>query len=519
MKTALDWYDEALVDAAHANRNHPFSCPQCLKDVTSARGEVNAAHFRHKDASPGCPDYHPGLGNSFWSGTADTRLELRIAVDEVRWNLYLKLSDLTEKELALTSVAELRTRQVAVQHQNGDISRMNGLCLWPGSGTTTVGVDPANQVRRVYTEGNWPPSSDRWNREVQQIPNAGAVFGQDLGGDYRMCTAGRPLYLGRTAVWVSSLSAGPPGSLKPQKLNRQNGFTAWRFVVTTGAVPAARKWLARMDIAVTEARDPTVVFTPPTSYREDGAHVIHADDSPIVAPSSVADVVVAEADGVFAALRIVAPGQLARVAGGSGTIRIRTRSGDVVHIERQSPWFDGKFDVPAWSLHNGAQVCQPYSTLEVDEIAKLNVTVLQHMPLQFSALVRYSDRFCSRMFNIGADGLNAWLQDIRANALFLEISAGSFGVLRVKRTGPSTEPSLDENTHASEQVLSPDVQGEPPPAAIEYRKVSKPVRSPSQPTHRWTVWSTAYRTLRGFGQPPRRDKAAFDSDWQWKIQR
>lgn len=519
MRTALDWYNEDLVDAAEADRNHPFSCPQCLKDVTSARGEVNTAYFRHKDASPGCPDYHPGLGSSFWGGTADSRLELRIAVDEVRWNLYLKLSDLTENELALTSVAELRTRQVAILHQNGDTTRINGLCLWPGSGKTTVAVNPANQVRRVFTEGIWPPKSDRWNREVQQIPNTGAVFGQDLGGDYRMCTAGRPLYLGRTAVWVSSLSAGPPESLKPQKLKHQNGFNAWKFVVTTKAVPTARQWLARMGIAVTDARDPTVVLTPPTYYRIDGAHVINVDDSPIVAPSSVADVVVAEADGVFVALRIEEPGELARVAGGSGTIRIRTRSGDVVHIERQTPWFDGKFDVPAWSLHNGTQVCQPYSTLEVDEIGNLNLRVMQHMPLQFSALVRYPDRFSTRISHIGADGLNAWLQDVRANALFLEISAGSFGVLRVKRTGQFIEPLLDEDAHTSDEVVSADSQCESPPPLVEDRQVSMPVRSPSQPTRRRTVWSSAYRTLRGFGQLPRRDKAASDSDWQWRIQR
>lgn len=519
MKTALDWHDETLVDADHANLNHPFSCPQCLKDVTSARGAVNTAHFRHKDASPGCPDYHPGLGHSFWGATADSRIELRIAVDEVRWNLYLKLSDLTENELALTSVAELRSRQIAILYQNGEISRINGLCLWPGSGTTTVAVDPANQVRRVFTEGIWPPKSDRWNQEAQQIPNMGAVFGQDLGGDYRMCTAGRPLYLGRTAVWVSSLSAGPPESLRPQKLNHQNGFTAWKFAVTTKALPAARQWLARMGIAVTDARDPTVVLTPPTYYRNDGAHVIHVEDSPIVAPSSVADVVVAEADGVFVALRINAPGQLARVAGGSGTIRIRTRSGDVVHIERHSPWFDGKFDVPAWSLHNGTQVCQPYSTLEVDEIGRLNLTVTQHMPLQFSAIVRYPDRFSSRISHIGADALDAWLQDVRADALFLEISASSFGVLRVKRIVQFIEPLLHEDTHTSDEVVSPDLQCESPPPVVDDRQVSKPVRPPHQPTRRRTVWSSAYRTLRGFDQPPRREKAASDSDWQWRIQR
>lgn len=519
MKTALDWYDETLVDAAHANLNHPFSCPQCLKDVTSARGAVNVAHFRHKDASPGCPDYHPGLGHSFWGATADSRLELRIAVDEVCWNLYLKLSDLTEKELALTSVAELRSRQVALLHQNGDLSRINGLCLWPGSGTTTVAVDPANQVRRVFTEGIWPPKSDRWNREAQMIPTTGAVFGQDLGGDYRMCTGGRPLHLGRTAVWVSSSSAGPPESLRPQKLNHQNGFTAWRLVVTAKALPAARQWLARMGIAVTDAREPTVVLTPPTYYRNDGAHVIHAEDSPIVAPSSVADVVVAEADGVFAALRIDAPGDLVRVAGGSGTIRIRTRSGDVVHVERQSPWFNGTYDAPAWSLHNGTQVCKPYSALEVGEIGKLKINVTQHMPLQFSAFVRYLDRSSSRMSRIGADGLNAWLQGIRADALFLEISAGSFGVLRVKRAGPSTAPLLDEDTNKSEQMLSPDVQVDPPPTVIEDRRGSRPVRSPSQPAQRRTVWSSAFRTLREFGRPPRRDKAESDSDWQWRIQR
>ncbi|AMY54754.1 hypothetical protein [Rhodococcoides fascians] len=517
MKTALDWYDETLVDAAHANLNHPFSCPQCLKDVTSARGEVNAAHFRHKDASPGCPDYHPGLGSSFWGGTADSRLELHLAVDGVRWNLYLKLSDLTEKELTLTSVAELRTRQVAILHQNGDISRVNGLSFWPGSGTSTVGVDPANQIRRVYTEGNWPPNSGRWNQEVQQIPKAGAVFGQDLGGDYRKCTASRPLYLGKPAVLVSSSPAGPPESLKPQKLNQQNGFAAWKFVVTNKAVPTARRWLATMDILLTEARDPTVVVTPPTDYRNDETHVIHVDDSPIVSPSTVADVLVAESDGVLAPLRLDLPGQLAQVTGGLGNIRLRTRSGDVVNIERQSPWFDGHFDVPAWSLHKGAQVCRPYCTLEVHSISNLKIAVTQHIPLRFSAVVRYPDQFSSRVSHVGADGLNSWLQNIRADALFLEISAGSFGVLRIIRTSPLIKPLLDEEVHMNEQGLSLDGQCELPPLFIEEQQPSNPVRSLSQSTRGRTAWSSAYRTLRGFSQSPRRDQAGSGSDWQWRI--
>lgn len=517
MKTALDWHNEALVDAAHADRNHPFSCPQCFKDVTPARGDINAAYFRHNDASPGCPDYHAGLGGSSFVGAADSRLELRVAVHELDWKLYLKLPDLTEKELALTSVTELQTRQLAIQHQNGDISRMNGLCLWPGSGITTAGVDPANQVRRVYTEGNWPRNSDRWNREVQQIPNIGAVFGQNRGGDYQMCTASRPLYLGSTALWVSPLGAGPPESLNPQKLRQYNGFTAWQFIATNRTVSKARQWLKRTGIAITEARDPTVVFTPPTHYRNDGTHVIDVDDSPIVAPSSVADALVAESNGVIAALRFDAPGQLARVTGGTGNIRIRTRSGDVLHIERQSSSLDRQF-AQAWFLRVGTHVCHPYRSLEVGSIGNLKLEVTNQMPLEFSALVRYPNQFSTRISRMGADGLNTWLQLIRPDVHSLEISAGSFGVLRINRTGLLVETILGEISKPSDQVVDPDVVIEPPPLELDDLLTPKTVRSPSRSLRRHTAWSSAYRTLRGLDQTHRRNNVQTDSDWQWRIQ-
>lgn len=518
MKTALDWHDEALVDAAHADRNHPFSCPQCFKDVIPARGDINAAYFRHNDASPGCPDYHAGLGGSSWVGSADSRLELRVAVHEMDWNLYLKLPDLTEKELALTSVTELQTRQLAIQHQNGDVSRMNGLCLWPGSGTTTASVDPANQVRRVYTEGNWPWNSDRWNREVQQIPHNGAVFGQDRGGDYQMCTPSRHLYLGTTALWVSPLAAEPPESLNPQRLSHLNGFAAWKFVVTTGTVSKARQWLATAGITITEARDPTVVITPPTYYRNDGTHVIHDGDSPIVAPSSVADSLVAESNGVIAALRLDATGQLARVTGGSQNIRIRTRSGDILHIERQSHSLDGRF-AQAWFLRVGTQVCQPYCSLEVNEIENMRLEVTNQMPLDFSAFVRYPDQLPSRISHIGADGLNKWLQLIGTDAQSLEISAGSFGVLRIDHTGLPGETFLGENAHKSQQAVDTNLVSEPLSAELEDLLTPKPVRSPSRSTRRHTAWSFAYRTLRGLEQTHRRDGVQTDSDWQWRKQR
>ncbi|WP_167322937.1 hypothetical protein [Rhodococcoides kroppenstedtii] len=505
------------MDAAHANLNHAFSCPQCLKDAIPARGRINVAHFRHGDASPGCPDYHPGLGGSSWASKTDSRLQLRAAVEGSNWNLYLKLPDLTEKELLMTSVTELQGRQIAIQHQNNEVSLINALCLWPGAGTTTFEVAPSHQVQRVYTTGNWPPGSDRWNRVVQQLPDRGAVFGQDRGGDYLMCTGSRPLYLGTNALWVSAVSAKPPSFLQPRKLNQYNGFTAWRFIVTPRIVGAARQWLTKAGTTVTETQEPTEVLTPPTSYRSDDAHVIQFDDHLIVAPSAVADVLVAESSGVFAALRLDASDQLAKVIGGSETVRIRTKSGDVLRIERQLPEPALNLNA-AWSVAIGAENYPPYSKIEIPEIKDLKVRAGNNLPLRFSAAVRHLDQFSSRVSGMNADGLNSWLRRIRTDALAVEISVGSFGIICIERARSLMEPSRDEAPEPPENLITAEGVRELTSPAYAAPQTTTPVQ-PAGRTPTTTRWQNAYTALQGRDQLGRRHWNQPGTDWRWRIQK
>ncbi|MBY6706223.1 hypothetical protein HQ308_05355 [Rhodococcus sp. BP-241] len=417
----------------------------------------------------------------------------------------------------MTSVTELRGRQIALQHQNSEVSFINALCLWPGAGTTTFQVNPSHQVQRVYTAGDWPPGSDRWTRVVQQLPNRGAVFGQDRGGDYLMCTGTRPLYLGTNALWVSAISAKPPSFLRPQRLNQLNGFTAWGFVVTPQIAVAARQWLTTAGTTVTETQDPTEVRTPPTSYRNDDVHVIQFDDELIVAPSTIADVLVAESSGIFAALRLNSSGQLARIVGGSEEIRIRTKSGDILRVERELTKSDLNLST-VWSVAIGTENYPPYSKIELAEIKHLRVRAVTHLPLQFSAVVRHPTQFSMRVSNVDADHLSSWLKNIRTDALSVEVSAGSFGVIRLERTSLLVDPVKDEDPEPPEKMITPEGRLESTPPAHAAPQVTAAIQL-ARRTPTTTQWHHAYTALQYREHLGRHDWNRPETDWRWRIQR
>lgn len=514
----MDWHSESLVDAEVANRNHPFDCPNCWKEVTLAQGEINAAYFRHRDASPSCPDYHPGSGAySHRIGHSDSRFVLRLARAEDKWTLYFKLPELQAKEMAsVVSPRELVGLTVALQHHNGDITGVNALELWPGSGTSTVTVDPANQIRRTFTQGDWRTwDFKRWNNEVQDIPATGAVFAQDSGGDYVLCTGSRPLYLGRSAVFVAQEPASPPRWVESDKLESHQGFAAWHFVAPRATDTRYSQWLKKLGTTMAETRDPSIILTPPIEYRNDETHMIRSGDCAVIEPSSSAAAIVAQTSQEFQALKVGKTGQFVRLSGNFFDVHLRTRSGDDMHITgddfsaSEHPFGSSQL----WGITIEGEVHMPYSAVEIDEIRALRIGVNTEIPLRFTATVQYPGKTVTRLSRVNREALQSWLAQIDSSAFSLEVDAGSFGLIRIISTRRSHQPA-DSNDRAYPTHGTPRHEAEGS-GTRHTRHLSRNDSDRSQ-------WSSAFIALRAddkLSRPYWALGGRRDSTQYWRIQR
>lgn len=517
MKHAIDWHSESLVDADVARKNHPFTCPHCWKVVTLAKGDINAAYFRHNDASPSCPDYHPGLGaSSQWDTHQDTRFPLRLACADAKWTLYFKLPELQEEEIRSVEPRDLRALAVGLLHQNGDMTSINGLELWPGAGTSTVTVNPANQIRRTYTQGKWPRwDVNRWNNTVQEIPAMGAIFSQDRGGDYVLCTASRPLYLGRSAVFVAQEPTSPPRWLRSSKLENHDGFAAWHFVAPQTSDTDYSRWLTQLGTAIAETHDPSTVLTPPIDYRNDETHVIRANDCAIVAPSSVAEAIVAQSSLEFQPLRLRSPDEFVRLSGNFHEARLRTRSGDQIHVVKEDLPTHGKQfgHSQLWGITVEGRVCNPYSVIEIEEIRQPRLGIDTELSLRFTATVNYPHKPPTRLSHADSESVRNWLRVIDSNACMLEVDAGSFGIIRIISARHSRQ-IIDADCRT-------DTTGTTPQRLASTSDIRRIRQSSPNETNR-SQWDSAFVTLRADDRTPRPYwvlEGRRNSNQYWRIQR
>ncbi|MET8429727.1 hypothetical protein [Nocardia sp. NPDC004860] len=454
MKHAMDWHLELLVDAEDAEKSHPgFECPNCWKEVTLARGKINAAYFRHADESPSCPDYHPGISSSSqWTSQHDSRFALRLACTEDKWTLYLKLPELRDTEIAKVTPQSLKGLAVALQHENGDPTIVNGLELWPGSGRSTVTFNPANPILRAYPQGDWPWDPMRWNHAVQNIPAMGAVFCQEMGGDYILCTASRPVYLGRSVVFLARHPVSPPKWITTRRLESHDGFTAWHFAAPCDADSRYSRWLTSLGTALAEIHDLSTFLTPPIDYGNDETHVIQANDCAIIAPSSTAVAIVAESSQELLLLKLSEPGDFVRLSGSFRDARLRTRSGDQMHVTKrdlaqpQQPFGRARL----WCIMIGSRVHRPYSADDIDEIRAPELWVGTEIPLRFVAKVQYPNKTVTRLSHVNAEELGKWLKLVDSTACSLEVDAGSFGIIRISSAKQPHQPvEADDGSGAS----------------------------------------------------------------------
>lgn len=516
MKRAMDWHSQSLIDADVADKTHPFQCPTCWTDVILAQGEVNAAYFRHKDQSLRCPDYQPGSSTSAqWSNQHDPRLTLRLSCVDDKWTLYFKLPEIQPNEIARGS-QNLKGMNVALQHRNNRITQVNGYELWPGSGTSTVTVNPANPIDRIFTQGDWPKwDLKRWNNKVQNIPRKGAVFSQDRGGDYVLCTESRPLYLGRSAVFVAPEQTLPPKWISSRKLDTHDGFAAWHFTAPRAAETSYSRWLTKFGTTIAKVQDPSRILTPPIDYRNADMHVIPSDDCAIIAPSSIASAIVAQSSLDFQPLRLDMPGELVRLSGSFRTARLRTRSGDELHVTKENLPDPGELSVHSqhWNIVIGSNICRPYSSVDIDEIREPRLEFDTELALRFTATVQYPGKTIKRLANANSYALRDWLERVESSASLLEVDAGSFGIIRINSVRQPEPTQIPDDPADPSPSTSRDNTPEPHIQHAETSTINGLKRS---------RWSYAYMALRAGGGIPgpywssdgRRESAQ-----DWRIRR
>ncbi|MGW5108090.1 hypothetical protein [Nocardia sp. NPDC004123] len=514
MKHAIDWHFGSLVDAEVAEKSHPgFECPNCWKEVTLARGKINAAYFRHTDESPSCPDYHPGISSSQWTSQHDSRFALRLAHADDKWTLYIKLPELRTTEIAQVTPQLLKGLAVALQHENGgDPTIVNGLELWPGSGRSTVTFNPANQILRAYPRGDWPGDPMRWNHAVQNIPAMGAVFCQEMGGDYILCTASRPVYLGRSVVFLAQQPVSPPKWIMTRELESHDGFTAWHFVAPRDADSRYSQWLTSLGTTLAEICDPSTFLTPPIDYRNDETHVIRADDCAIIAPSSSAVAIVAESSQEFHLLKLSEPGDFVRLSGSFRDARLRTRSGDQMHVtnlaQSRQPFGHSRL----WCITIGGRDHWPYSADNIDEIRAPELQVDTEISLRFVASVQYPSKPVKRLSHVNSEELRKWLKLVDSTACSLEVDAGSFGIIRISSVKQPHQPvETDDGSGASHRL----------PRNTATSGTRRSQRSALDALKR-PQWSSAFMALRAddeLSRPYWMSDGRRDTTGDWRIER
>ncbi|WP_156665261.1 competence protein CoiA family protein [Rhodococcus phenolicus] len=515
MDRAFDLTREQHVLAIDAQRHDGYVCPCCCGRVHLRDGMSKIAHFAHKkdEGTPLCEEYHPGSNR--YGHARDPMLDgyspllLRLHSDRNRWSLFIDLESLTLEEAERTVPSVLAFDGLTLHRAGTAPRKIRAASLWPGSGRSSVLVQPSRESSIIQTSGKWPNGirPDRWRTQLAGLSPKGTLFVPHHGGAFRRYDWATAVRWGDTVVAVGPARAMPPNTLDITTLDStataENTWHAWLVRLPKSFNSAARRWLAGFGVARIEQRTTrTRLATPAVEYGPGGVPRYLLGEPIVVVPSPQAHVLAAESHATFNAKslrrsRTTPPVPACFVSAiESGPLRIRTdTTGDAFQTEIITESVTAEpTSVPLWSLRFNDQLLPPYSTQQVPNQAdtlRIGTTV---PALRFSVTAVAGDNTIESSWDAEASAAAEWIMQRLSDSVEIEVRAGNLGFVRL-HTHQSATPvsrsrlmrgveSQDRSTRSrmawrEAYKLSVDHADEPTDPHWEIRRR----RGPSDPTN------------------------------------
>lgn len=442
MKDAFDQRGQALINADRAVPWRLYRCPHCLAEVSLHRGRVYAAHFRHRDASPQCPEYYPGFSGATGSAANAKRevdLPLWLSLQGRAWSLHVEVPEITAGEAVRFELDLLPTCMVILRRTDGQEGRIGAGDLWPGEGGNLLQVEPSVLDSALSAAGPWPPTVEkgRWHRNLGGMRAAGTVFGREKGGNFRRVDKGRPVFRGQEAVVVAMYPGTPPTAASPLRLDSVPAdggqWLAWQVTIPDEPSIQVDGWLKELSIEVRERAASTRVLTPPTCF-EDGVAVFDTAQVLLVQVPRRATNLLAESGGHYAWVDNLRPdGALVEVGGALGAVQLRSdaRQDRVEARLTPSPSVQPGGIPPLWQLGWGERQVLPHSSGTWDS-RDIEITVRCDLAgVRFNARATAPGGAVPPLDRAHAPELQRWLRRATENADEVEVDAGALGSVRM----------------------------------------------------------------------------------------
>lgn len=508
MDHAFDLTREQHVLAVDAQRHDGYVCPCCCGHVHLRDGMSKIAHFAHNkdEGTPLCEQYHPGSNrygharNPMLDG--HTSLLLRVHSDGNRWTLFIELESLALEEAERTGPSVLAFDGLTLHRAGATLRKLRAESLWPGSGCSTVAVQPSYEGNSIRTIGKWPNGirPERWRTQIAGLSPTGTLFVPHRGGTFRRYDWATAVRWGDTVVAVGPARATPPNSLDITTLESsataENTWHAWLVRLPKSFNSAARRWLAEFGVARIEQRTTrTRLVTPPVEYGPGGVPRYYLGEPVIVAPSPQAHVLAAESHATFNAKSLkrsrISPTAPACfiTAIESGPLRIRTDTkGDAFQAEIITKSIAAEpASVPLWSLRFDNRVLPPYSAHQVPNRAGTLRIGTMIPALKFSVTAVAHDNTIETVWQAESGAAAEWITRRLSNAVEIEVRAGNFGFVRLRPEQTAKRSAAPQKTASRRRVAWSDAyklsahQAEDP---INPHWEIRRRRGPSDPTNR-----------------------------------
>lgn len=305
MRSAIDVRTKELVDADEVRvgaRHRVYACPACGARVHYKRSiglspDPIFAHNPH-EGSPDCENYYPGQGGygvpSPSSLTVRARPEVEDAPmefglcleDAARWNLYLRIPEVSTTELRNISPRALTTAFVEVESPSY-VNRLPLVDLRSGTGSSRLTVPPAKAPYKVTTKGAWPPGLDqkRWHSIAHGLNALGTIF-RFRHGEWVRLRENTPIEFGEELRVVADQRHVPPTDCNPQARGvitlHGESWRMWSIEIPEMNLKRVANWAELLGFELVEPVWDVVLASIPEAINVEDGSFIYPTRHPII---------------------------------------------------------------------------------------------------------------------------------------------------------------------------------------------------------------------------------------------
>ncbi|WLP92870.1 hypothetical protein [Gordonia sp. NB41Y] len=470
LEKAFDLAWERLIYPNEAARNGAYLCPCCYRQVHLRAGKYKVAHFAHNqgEGSTLCDLYHPGTGDlsAYEQAVSESGapLLLHLHKDGSGWSLFVELEALSLAESVRSYRSLLRFDGIQLKRDDSQPRRLSAELLWPGTGGTTVVMEPARHSTSVTPIGQWPSSIDmrRWKSLVPGLSSSGVLFVPYRGGSFRMYDDATPLHWGDTIVVLGPLQCGPPDALEATALKvvvaAHFPWHAWKVRLPHSATAAAVQWLKKFRASASRPQERTQIVSMPVEYGTGGIPRYFVGDPIVVAPSRQANILAAELHSTLSVTRLDPNPAGSRVAAftitaaEAGTMRVRTNLGkDVARVEIITTASISSDPMPtAWLVRHSGNVLRPFSSHrfpERDEALRVESDLVS---CAFAVTASFPGTCTETLRRADAQAATTWMRSRLDSATSFQVDAGNLGFVRLDYAGVAVAAERpSDKRHAS----------------------------------------------------------------------